>query len=191
MKLNEKQRFVLRNSLRALLWLSVFVALFLFIGQSTKGNQYVQLLEPIYEHTGLMFTIFLISEVIIGIIPPEIFIIWSLRFGELASFVSIVFLLASISYLAGIIGYFIGRYLHTTRFYRFLRVRFLRKMEVRLQNFGKYLIIIAALTPLPFSGVSMLVGSVKYPFKYYFLLSLTRYLRFIIYGIVFWEFNLV
>ena len=77
--------------------------------------------------------------------------------------------------------------MNKTLYYRYLRRRFLSKMERRLQNFGPYLIIVAALTPVPFSGVAMLVGSVRFSPQKYLLFSLTRFLRFGIYAWIFWE----
>ena len=53
----------------------------------------------------VIFSIFLISESLLGLLPPEIFIAWASK-----SDYSILFLLllATISYIGGIISYFIG-----------------------------------------------------------------------------------
>jgi membrane protein YqaA with SNARE-associated domain len=92
-----------------------------------------------------------------------------------------------ISYLAGIAGYWIGVYLNHTRFYRILKRRVFGKYQVYLNKFGTFLIIVAALTPLPFSGIAMLVGSSRYPFKKYIVYSSFRFLRFVIYSYIIWE----
>jgi membrane protein DedA with SNARE-associated domain len=144
-------------------------------------------LEPIYENVILVLLVFLVSEILIGIIPPEIFIIWALRNGVLNEFLVLVGLLSLISYFSGITGYFIGHYLSRSLFFRFFKRRFLKKLDQRLKAFGMYLILIAAITPLPFSGVSMLIGSVRFPFRKFALLSLSRFLRFAIYAYVFWQ----
>ncbi len=182
----EKVLFVTRNILKGFLWLGGFLLLF-FLGRRFIDIDFFNWLEPLFNNSSLILIVFLTSEVVIGIIPPEVFIIWALRHDQFWDFILQVGLLAVISYFAGILGYTIGLFLNRSLFYRFMKRRFLQKLDRRLQVFGPYLIVIASLTPVPFSGVSMLMGSVHYPFRRFFLLALTRFLRFAIYAIVFWE----
>ena len=185
----EKISFVLRNMVKSILWLGGILLLYL-LGKKFINIDFLNWLEPLFNNSTLILIIFLTSEIIIGIIPPEVFIIWALRNDLLRDFISTVSLLALISYLAGITGYIIGMFLHRSLYYRFMKRRFLHKLDRRLQIFGPYLIVIAALTPLPFSGVSMLIGSVQYPFRKFAWLALTRFLRFVLYALVFWEANI-
>ena len=186
--LQEKSLFLIRNLIRGFIWLGVILGLFVIFKKYVDIN-YVKWLAPVYERPLLIFLIFTASEIIIGIIPPEIFMLWGLRNGILIQYIYIIILLASISYLAGIIGYLFGSFLDTTRIYRYLRRRFLSKSQRLLNTYGLYLIRVAALTPLPFSGISMLVGSVKYPFRKYIFYSATRFIRFGLYGWIIWEAN--
>ena len=185
----EKIHFISRSVLRGILWLGGFLLIYL-VGKRFINIDYVNWLEPLFNNTTLILLIFLTSEIVIGIIPPEVFIIWALRLEQFQEFILMVGLLAIISYVAGITGYIIGMFLNRSLFYRFIKRRFLHKLDRRLQVFGPYLIIIAALTPVPFSGVSMLIGSVQYSFRKYVLLALTRFLRFAFYAIIFWEANI-
>ncbi len=187
---NKKSTFLIRNLLRGLVWLAVIIAAFLFIKNKVDIN-YLAWLKPIYDNTAIIFLVYLTSELIIGIIPPEVFMIWALRNGSILEYMTLILLLALISYIAGLTGYFFGRYLNTTLLYRFIRRKFLRKMEGMLNIYGLYIIIVAALTPLPFSGVSMLVGSVKYPLRKYILYSLSRFARFAVYSWFIWEANAI
>lgn len=180
------RKFILQNLLKGIVWLTAILAIYIIFKKYVNIN-FLSWLEPVFGNEKLMYLIFLVSEIVIGIIPPEVFFIWALRFDVLSQYIFVISVLAITSYLAGIIGYFIGRYLTNTLIYRYLRRRFMKKMESRLQQFGLYLIIIASLTPVPFSGVAMMVGSVKYPFVKYFLFSLFRFLRFGIYAWIFWE----
>jgi membrane protein DedA with SNARE-associated domain len=163
------------------------ILLIYLLGKKFINIDFFSWLEPLFANTLLILLIFLASEVIIGIIPPEIFIIWALRNDQWREFILMVGLLSIISYTAGLTGFGIGRFLNRSLFYRFVKRRFLHKLDQTLQVFGPYLIVVAALTPLPFSGVSMLIGSVHYPFRKFVLLALTRFLRFAIYAVVFWE----
>jgi len=186
----KKSTFFFRNLAKGLAWLAVIVALFIF----TKHNVDRDLLlkfEPIYDRTGLILLIFSVSEFIIGIIPPEFFLIWSLRSGVLHTYLVYAVMLTLISYFAGLAAFFFGRYLHNTRLYRYLRDRYLQKSEILLQEYGLYLILVAALTPVPFSGVAMLVGSVHYPVKNYIYWSLSRFVKFAVSAYVLWEANMI
>lgn len=170
------------------MWLGIIITGFVLFKKYVDVN-YLKWLEPVYENPPIVISIFLISEVVFGIIPPEIFMIWALRHGDIAEYEHFIGLFAIISYASGMIGYFFGRYLDTTLFYRYIRRRFLRRSERRLNQYGPYIIIVSALTPLPFSGVSMLIGSVKYPFKNYIFYSLFRFLRFAVYAWIVWKAN--
>ncbi len=186
----KKSSFFLRNLLKGLVWLAIIVAMFVF----TKHNVNKELLlkfEPFFEKTALILVIFCLSELIIGIIPPEFFLIWALRRGDADYYITFVVIFILISYTAGFLAYLFGRYLHTTRVYRYLRDKYLSRTEVLLQTYGLYLIMVAALTPLPFSGVAMLVGAVGYPTKRYIYWSLTRFFRFALSGYVIWEANTI
>lgn len=185
-----KHSFFFRNLLKGLIWLSIIVIMFVFAKHHVDKDLLLRF-EPILSKTALILIIFSISEIIFGIIPPELFMIWALRTGELSGYIGYVFLFAIFSYLAGIVGYLFGRYLNTTRLYQYIRNRFLSKTEQLLQTYGLYLILVAALTPLPFSAVAMLVGAVKYPGKNYAYWSLARFARFAVYGWVIWEANML
>ena len=124
-------------------------------------------------------SLFFISEVSIGFISPELLIVWA---DETANPRWTLILLAALSYGAGIASYFLGRYWATRKV---VRERFLERhkntME-QLRRFGGLLIILAALTPLPYPIVCQLCGMNKYPFRYFVWITLVRFLRFGLYG---------
>lgn len=184
----KKSTFLFRNLFKGLIWLAFIIVLFILYKKFVHVD-YLSWLTPVSDNPEIVYSIFLVSEIAVGIIPPEIFMIWALRYGNLSGYIGIIASLAVISYLAGIIGYFIGRYLNTTILYRFFRRKFLGKSEKLLNIYGLYLIIVAAITPVPFSGVAMLIGSVRYPFRKYVLFSLTRFVRFAAYSWIIWEAN--
>ncbi|WPP50254.1 YqaA family protein [Catalinimonas niigatensis] len=184
----EKFIFLARNLARGLLWLSLLVGGF-FLFKKYVDINYLEWLKPVYEKPLLVYAIYSLSEVLFGIIPPEIFMMWGLRSGKMTDYATIVILLAIISYLAGCIGFLIGRYLENTQFFKIFKNKVFGKYEKYLFHFGSFIIIVAALTPLPFSGVSMLVGSVEFPPRKYLLFALSRFLRFFVYAYVIWEVN--
>lgn len=186
MKMGEKTRFFLVNFARGMAWLAVLVFLYILIRKNIDIN-FLVWLEPIFENTPLIFTVYTLSEVMFGIIPPELFMMWALRSGSLADYSFYVFMFALISYAAGFIGFLFGTYLNTTILFRYIRRRFLGKYHSLLQKYGFFLILVAAITPLPFSGISMLVGSLHYPASRYLIWASSRFLRFLIYAFIIWE----
>ena len=188
-ELPDRRRFLLKNLLRGFLWLAVIVFAFIY---ARKNYDFTlqSVLGPVYDQPTVVYLIFLASEVIFGIIPPEFFMIWSLRSEVLNTYIGNIVALSSISYIAGIIGFGIGAYLKNTQFYKEMKKRVFGKFEKHLNNYGGFLVIVSALTPLPFSGIGMLVGSVHYSFRKYLWFSLFRFLRFFAYGIVIWEANI-
>ncbi len=189
-QLPDRRRFLLKNLLRGFLWFAVIVIGYIYLRKNYDFTMET-VLGPVYDQPTVVYLIFLASEVIFGIIPPEFFMIWSLRNEMIMAYINNVIALSAISYVAGIIGFGIGAYLKNTRFYRIMKIRVFGKFEKHLNNYGGFIVIVASLTPLPFSGIAMLVGSVHYSFKKYLWFSLFRFLRFIAYGIVIWEANIL
>jgi hypothetical protein len=122
-----KTQFLLKNISRGMLYLGIIVVLFILAKRYVSAD-YITWMAPIYEKPSLMYTIFLISEIIIGIIPPEFFMVWALRNELLMEYINAVILLTIISYFAGLIGYGIGRFFNQSAFYRIFKRRY----------FGKY-----------------------------------------------------
>jgi membrane protein YqaA with SNARE-associated domain len=174
-------RFIGQNSLKLLVTLIILgTVVYLF-------NEYVlnlsHLAGYITEHfnTPTVFASFFVSEVIFGLISPEFFMAWIATFSYKWLW---LFLLAALSYLAGIVAYFIGTKLyHLPRIHSWVDVRFRKQFE-QIKKFGGLLIVVAALTPLPFSPICMVAGVIDYSFKNFLLLTLSRIIRFAAYGAI-------
>lgn len=126
-----------------------------------------------------VLAVFFISETILGLIPPEIFIAWSDKMPNPVFYLS---LLAVLSYTGGIIAYFIGR--ASTRIHavhEYLEVKMARHLK-NARKWGGFLIVVGAILPLPFAISSLAAGMIKFPFRSYLLFGLMRFLRFAIYG---------
>ncbi len=188
--LPDRRRFLLRNLARGFTWLVVIVGGY-FYARNNLNFTLEAVLGPVYEKPSIVYLIFLASEVIFGIIPPEFFMIWSLRAEILINYINNIISLSIISYIAGVIGFLIGQYLNRTKFFVAMKKRVFGKFEKHLNHYGGFLVIVAAITPLPFSGIAMLVGSVKYSFKKYLYFSLFRFARFVAYSIIIWEANIL
>ncbi|MBN1338530.1 MAG: VTT domain-containing protein [Bacteroidales bacterium] len=188
--INEKARFFLSNFLKGLLWLIILIVVFV-LARKHVNPDFNAYLQPFLDNTPLILTIYCLSEFLLGIIPPEMFMIWALKFETLNHYIFYVTLFSLISYIAGTSGFLFGKYLNNTRYYRYLRRRFLGKYHSLLTKYGFFLILVAALTPLPFSAISILVGSLNYPAGKYLLYALSRFPRYAVYAFIIWESGLL
>ena len=188
MKEEEETRsgFLLRNLVRGLLWFAVIITAYILVQGELKV--YETQINKIGDNMALLLSIFTVSEIVFGILPPEIFmLIWQTK-GILSEYILNLTVLTFISYGAGIIGYFIGYYFSKTPSFKKIYDRYLQPYESRLKRYGGFLVIVGAVTPVPYSATCMLAGTIKYPFKTFLLICITRIVRFSFYGWMVWSF---
>jgi membrane protein YqaA with SNARE-associated domain len=131
-----------------------------------------------------IFSFFLTSETILGLVPPEIFIAWSSKSATPWLF---LFILATMSYLGGVIAYFIGKSLFLIPS---VKDHIENKIAIHITNLRKWgglFVFIGAMLPLPHSIVSLACGLINYNFKHYLLWALFRYVRFALYAMVIFQ----
>ena len=126
---------------------------------------------------------FFLSESFLGMIPPDIFIIWTIKFSK--PFI-LLFLLGLLSYAGGIVSYYIGFWFSKRRRIKEFSEKALEKYIKMVRKWGGAFIIISALFPYsPFSMVVIATSLLKYPFRLYLLFGISRILRFILQGILY------
>ncbi|MHA7057315.1 YqaA family protein [Aquimarina sp. M1] len=134
----------------------------------------------------VVFGVFFASESLLGLIPPEIFIAWSDKTSTPILYLSV---LALLSYLGGVISYFIGKSItKIPSVHEYLEVKMAKHLR-NTRKWGGFLIVVGALLPIPFSITSIAAGMIKYPFINYLLFGLLRFVRFYLYAVAI--FNLV
>ena len=94
---------------------------------------------------------------------------------------------AMLSYLFGVLGYYIGKTFSKTKMYQRMQEKHLHQYEVKIKKFGSYLVFVGAVTPVPFSATCMVAGSVNLSLKTFLLVSTARLLRFGVYGWMVWN----
>jgi membrane protein YqaA with SNARE-associated domain len=171
--------FVWTNLKKAFLPIfSIVLSIFLF-------NKYVYNVNDGLHHFTetfsrlTIFIAFFVSETLLGLIPPEIFIAWSKKTSEPILTLTI---LATLSYGGGLISYFLGK--------AALKIKVIKKyLEVKMaenlrntRKWGGILVLVGAILPLPFSIACFTAGMIKYPFKNVILFGLFRFARFAIYA---------
>lgn len=130
-------------------------------------------------YPGLFFGM-LLSDSLPAFIPPDAFLVFSIA-GSMHWF-GVLFSCSVGSILGGSVSYAIGRYL-IPRFS--LGRKFILRYEDRLlpylRRFGFWAIVLAAMTPIPYSWMAYTVGSFKMRYKYFLLGSLFRIPRMTLY----------
>ncbi|CAM1355639.1 MULTISPECIES: YqaA family protein [Tenacibaculum] len=156
----------------------VVIALILFNKYVYNINDGLQTMTETFSRVAILITFF-ISETILGLIPPEIFIAWSKKTSSPVLNLSI---LAVLSYSGGLAAYFIGRAsLKIDSVRNYLEVKMAKNLK-NTSKWGGFLILVGALLPLPFAISCLTAGMIKYPFKNVVIVGLFRFLRFAIYA---------
>ncbi|MFO7257033.1 MAG: VTT domain-containing protein [Bacteroidota bacterium] len=183
-----RSQFLFRNLLKGFLWFAVIITAFILLEDYLQEN-FQETIGSIYDKPLPLFGIFFASEVVFGLIPPEFFMmVWILHDISLVSYIINLAILTILSYVAAIIGYWIGKRFSKTAFYTRLHERYLSQYDRNLQRYGGYLVFVGAVTPVPFSATCMLAGSIHYNFHEFLLICTTRILRFAVYGWMVWSF---
>lgn len=176
--------FLWKNSLKIITVFTILIVGFLFIKSQipdfdTKLNS---LLDQF--NTPSVLVVFFLSETLLGLIPPDLFIVWSQKFDFPYLMVG---LLAILSYLGGVMSYFIGKYVGSLpKIEKYIKVKFVKHFDL-IRKWGGVLIVFAALFPLPFSIICIVAGSVRFPIPAFLLLGLVRFIRFFVYAPVLFE----
>lgn len=129
--------------------------------------------------------LFFASESFMGMIPVDLFVIWTQKFESPLPWLA---LLGGLSYAGGIISYGIGKWIsHRPRIRAFTERRLSGYIGF-VRKWGGAFIIIAALFPFtPFSMVVIAITLFHYPFRSFMLFALARLIRFVLQGIFFFE----
>lgn len=179
-----KSAFLLKNLAKGLAWFVVIIAAYLLVQEEL--DVYKKEINEVGDNLPLLLGVFTVSEVVFGILPPEIFmLIWKTK-GDPVMYTINLTILTLISYAAGILGYWIGLRFSRTSFYHRVHQRWLAPYDQKLRKYGGFLVVVGAVTPVPFSATCMLAGSVNLNFRTFLLLTISRIVRFAFYGALVW-----
>jgi len=166
-----------------LVMIPVLAALMLF-EKFTPGFEYYFAQLSLLVSEEFILSLFFVSETLLGLIPPDLFIIWAKQF---ASPYAVVALLAVLSYSGGLLAYFMGvKLLKINRLSHLINVKFAKQFTM-LRSWGGFIIVVAALLPLPYSTMCLGAGMLKYSFKSLLLLGIFRIARFFVYAAVLFQ----
>ncbi|WP_081211703.1 YqaA family protein [Salegentibacter sediminis] len=177
-------QFVWRSVKKAIIPIVLFLAAIFALDRYVLDiDQMLITVTETYSPLGIL-GVFFLSESLLGLIPPELFIAWS---GKSSSPILYLSLLALASYLGGVISYHIGRAItKIPAVHEDIEV----KMADHIKNtrkWGGFLIIVGALLPIPFAMTSIAAGIIKFPFPSFLMFGLLRFVRFYLYALVIFE----
>ena len=129
--------------------------------------------------------LFLLSESFTGMVPVDLFVIWTRKFEHPLPFLA---LLGLISYSGGVISYGIGKWISGRPAFRSYAERRLQSYMGFARKWGGAFIIIAALFPFtPFSLVVIALALLRYPFRLFLIFALARLFRFVLQVVFFFD----
>ena len=183
-KITQFYSFIKSTAFKGAIVAIIFILLLLFVDSFIVdiGSLITNLVETCSPL--VILSVFLLSESLLGLLPPEIFIAWASKSSN--SYLNL-FLLSSISYIGGIISYFIGNRLFLIPSVKDHIELKIAKHIINLRKWGGIFVFLGAVSPIPHSIVSMACGLIKYNFKYYLLWSLFRFIRFLVYALVIFQ----
>lgn len=176
--------FVGKSVKKAVIPIILFIAAILALDYFVLDlNKLLVTITETYPPAGIL-GVFFLSESLLGLVPPELFIAWA---GKSPFPIFYLSLLALASYMGGIVSYFIG-----VSITKIPAVK--RQMELNLakhikntRKWGGFLIIVGALLPIPFAMTSIAAGFIRFPFVSYLMFGLLRFVRFYLYALVIFE----
>ena len=183
-KITQFYSFIKSTAFKGAIVAIIFILLLLFVDSFIVdiGSLLTNLVETCSPL--VILSVFLLSESLLGLLPPEIFIAWASKSSN--SYLNL-FLLSSISYIGGIISYFIANRLFLIPSVKDHIELKIAKHIINLRKWGGIFVFLGAVSPIPHSIVSMACGLIKYNFKYYLLWSLFRFIRFLVYALVIFQ----
>jgi len=187
MKLSPRMHFLLKNGVKGLAWLAVILLIYIFVENFFILHAPDEWVKRFYARPLVIYLIYFGSEFFFGIIPPEIFMIWAVKKGGVLNYTFTVAFFAVVSYVLGYVTFLIGQYLHKKIAFRYVRIKYFKQSWPQLKKYGIFLIIVAAITPLPWSAICLLVGSAGYPSGHFLRYALFRLLRYAIYGFIIFQ----
>ncbi len=182
----KRTSFLIKNLLKGFLYLAILLGLFFILKQYYSEQERQEWFGAIYNNPHLVMSIFVASEILFGVIPPEVFMLWSLETGWIGSYFISIGMLSVISYAAGYFNFRIGLFINDRSNVLKTRNRFIQKYIVLFKEYGAFLVIVAAISPIPFSLIALLGGTAGLTKRKYLLFSLLRIVRFFVYAYVLW-----
>ena len=178
----ELKKIFRKNLIRAAFFLFLLVAFIFVLALSFEPQlkTFADWLINTFGILGLSASVF-VADLIISPIPPDAALFFIGQSEMHSQWIIWVPLLGLVSTAAGICGWFIGRRLIKLRFLRRPILSFTKEYRGSIRKYGFWMVVIGALTPLPFSLTCWVAGIFKLPVETFIIAALFRVPRFVLY----------
>ena len=178
----ELKKLFRKHIIRGTVFLFILVGFIFLLALSLEPQirEFSEWLRTNFGIWGLGGIVF-IADLIISPVPPDavLFIISKSSLHE--SWLILVPLFGVVSSAAGVCGWLIGKRLQHISFIKRFIDQFTVEHGDAIKRFGFWMVVLGALTPLPFSLTCWLAGIFKLPFKTFIVACLCRVPRFVLY----------
>lgn len=178
----ELKKLFRKHLIRGFIFLAILILLIFVLGLSFKPQieSMANWISSKFGFLGMGITVFM-ADLIISPIPPD-FALYVIGQSPMHNeWLLWVPLLGIVSTVAGLCGWFIGRRLMKLRVFRKVILTFSREHRGSIKKYGFWMVVIGALTPLPFSLTCWLAGIFKLPLETFAVAALFRVPRFVLY----------
>ncbi len=175
-------RFIGTNALKVGFYYSLVVVGVIVVGKFLLDLNLI--FHTVFDSfsTLQVLTIFFISESILGMIPPDLFMIWAEKFDNPVAMLTV---LGVLSYIGGIVAYYIGSRISRQEKVKAFIERRLQRFIAPTEKWGGLFLALSAIFPFsPYAMVALAVSVLHYPFHKLLLYGLFRIARFVGQGIM-------
>jgi membrane protein YqaA with SNARE-associated domain len=136
----------------------------------------------VYQRLGFagLATLFLVSETVVSPLPPDAVVFVVAASEHAANWMRPVLTLALLSLLGGHLAWLLGSWFAGTGSVRLVLGRHHVRIAEVTRRYGAWAIVLAALTPLPWSVTSTVAGALHLPWRRYVAGSLVRVPRIVL-----------
>ena len=164
------------------------LVIILIVGmQQLLGSDFDRGMRYFNDQPGILWLIFAISELCFGIFPPELFMYTVASGMALWPYAVCITGMSLLSLLAGWLNFRLGKILYRREFFPGILRRQIQAYRQKFDRYGGFLVLVAAVTPLPFALISMISGIMGLSEPLYWRYAAFRIVRFVVYGAMVWE----
>jgi membrane protein YqaA with SNARE-associated domain len=181
MSITESLPFIKKNLRKTVLALIAFFFVMIIL-----GIYFEPLVEGIaihvYQKLGLvgLSALVFFNDVMVSPLPGDVSLIIISKTELAQHWRWVVLLFGILSVMAGFVGHYLGGALRETKIAQRIFNKKLLEMEENFKKYGKLLLILGAITPLPYSLTVWTAGILRYPRKDLLIPALLRIPRFYI-----------
>jgi membrane protein YqaA with SNARE-associated domain len=171
---------LIRLGIAFLIVLGLVVLLRLLLGDHIEA--FAEVFVNNFGLPGIFIGTLVLDSLILGISPD--FILFVAIAGEMNP-LHILFTISIASIIGGNIGYLIGRYLGNLKIVQKRIEPYERKGHYLMEKYGLWAVIVAAMTPIPFSTVCWIAGMLEMKYSHFLAGAIWRIPRYLLWYIVF------